>query len=175
MKQNSSFRYARALFDQSISENKIDVVFNNMEFIFEELDLKQDLYKLTNNPTIRKDLKIRVFTKVFSAHIDTLTMKFLTLVINRSRENLLYQITINFIDMFYEYKGVVTATVTSAKPLTESDRLAIINKINPNGKVKITELIDPTLLGGIIINCGGQEYNTSVKKQIINIKKVFEL
>ena len=175
MKQNSSSRYARALFDQSISENKIDLVFNNMEFIFEELNLKQELYKLTNNPTIRKDLKVQVFNKAFSPHVDTLTMKFLNLVISRSRENLLYQTAINFIDMYYQYKGIITATVTSAKALTESDRLAIFNKINPNGKVKVTELIDPSLLGGLIINYGGLEYNTSVKKQIINIKKVFEL
>ena len=175
MKQNSSSRYARALFDQSISEDKIDVVFNNIEFIFNTLELKSDLFKLTNNPTISKDLKIQVFNKVFNSRVDRLTMKFLNLVINRSRESILHQITKNFIDLYHQHKGVVTATVTSAKALTESDRLAIFSKVNPNGKVKIKELIDPSLLGGLIINTGGKEYNTSVKKQIINIKKVFEL
>jgi len=175
MNQNSSSRYASALFNQSIYEDKLDVIFNNIELIFNELKLKQQLYKLINNPTISKDLKERVFSKVFSSRVDLLTISFLNLVIHRSRENLLYQITKNFIDLYYQHKGVITATVTSAKTLTEVDRLAIFNKINPNGKVKVTELIDPSLLGGLIIHTGGKEYNTSVKKQIIKIKQVFEL
>jgi F-type H+-transporting ATPase subunit delta len=175
MKENSSSRYAKALFELSLSESKVDVIFSNIELIFNTLELKKELFTIVHNPTISKDVKSKIFNKAFGPHVDTLTMRFLTLIIQRSRESLLLQMVKNYIDLYYQHKGVVIASVTSAKRLNDSDRLAIKAKINPNGKVKLTEFVEPSILGGLIINTKGKQYNTSVKKQINNIKKVFEL
>tara|TARA_B110000467_G_scaffold150953_1_gene158888 strand:- start:3425 stop:3952 length:528 start_codon:yes stop_codon:yes gene_type:complete len=175
MKENSSSRYAKALFEMSLSEDKLDVVFSNIELIFSTLELKKELFNIVHNPTIGKGVKSKMFNKAFGAHVDTLTMRFLMLIIQRSRESLLLQMAKSYIDLYYQHKGIVVASVTSAKRLNDSDRLAIKDKINPNGKVKLTEIVDSSILGGLIINARGKQYNTSIKKQINNIKKVFEL
>ena len=97
MKEKSSSRYAKALFELSLSESKIDIVFSNIELIFNTLELKTELFTIVHNPTISKDVKSKIFTKAFGSHVDTLTMRFLTLIIHRSRESLLLQMAKNFL------------------------------------------------------------------------------
>ena len=81
--------YARALFDFSVEKNimhQITADFQNLEIF---LDESTELTDYLNNPIVSKDSKAAVLTKTLQSQINTETFKFLMVLVNRDRINLL--------------------------------------------------------------------------------------
>lgn len=72
-------------------------------------------------------------------------------------------------------RGVVIADVTSARPLVDESREAILDYIRGLTGVKSPELrekIDQDLLGGVIIKVAGTELDSSLKTKLQRLKTI---
>ena len=65
-------------------------------------------------------------------------------------------------------KGEVTAEVTSAKALTkaQSDKLAKSLSRQTGKSVKITETVDESLIGGLVVKVGSKMIDTSIASKL---------
>ena len=67
----------------------------------------------------------------------------------------------------------VSVTVTTAVPLDDDLREKVIAKAEKdlNAPVYLVERVDPSIIGGIMLEARGKRYDASVRAQLANIRK----
>ena len=78
-----------------------------------------------------------------------------------------------FLKKVLDYKGIVTAVVESAVPLSEKKLNEIKEKLSNklNKQVDVEALVEPELIGGLKITVEGRVIDNTVKSQLENMKK----
>jgi F-type H+-transporting ATPase subunit delta len=130
---------------------------------------------MLNNPVVQTDKKLKVFKELFSGKMDSLTEQFIVLVAQKGRERYLPDIATDFVVKYRAYKNIELAKVKSAAPLT-SDQQANIQKglseMLPKGtSLELELLVDPSLIGGFIIEFGDKVYDASVADKLDEMRK----
>ena len=83
-------------------------------------------------------------------------------------------------DVAHQYKTLVdqddktvSVTVTTAVPMDDKLRGEVRAKMEKDNKAPIylVERVDPSIIGGIVIEERGNRYDASVKAQLVNIRK----
>lgn len=169
----SASRYAKALLDLAIEQNKLEVVSNDMQSLVAVGNESKDFLVFLSSPVIKVDKKIEVFSALF-ASFDQLTISFVNLIIKNRRENILPAIADSFVKLEKEHKGIVPVQVISSIPLNEETKTTILGKISSlvaGRKVELTEEVDPSLLGGFIVRLDDKQIDASVSNQFNNLKQ----
>lgn len=81
---------------------------------------------------------------------------------NRMREA---DLVVRDIEMALMEKGVVLATVTSARSLTDDMRREIHGLLKAE-HVNLAEVVDPSVLGGVRIDIPGARYDATVRRKL---------
>jgi F-type H+-transporting ATPase subunit delta len=165
-------RYAKALLELAIEQNKVDSVSGDMNFLAEVSTGSRDFELLIASPIIHADKKIAIFEKVFE-QFETMTMSFVRLITKNGRESMLPAIAEAFSAQVKAHKGIVPITVVSAVPLDASTRDKILAKVQSgvHGTLEVTEKIDESLIGGFIVRMGDMQIDASVSSQFNNLKQ----
>jgi len=165
-------RYATALMELAIEQNKIEQVSADMKYLLEVHQDTRDFQLLLDSPIVKGDKKIAIFNELFGQFED-ITTSFVNLIINNSRENFLPSIAEAFDLQVKEYKGIVPISIISAVPLEDSIRRIILEKVEKSvkGQLEVTELIDSSLIGGFIVRMGDKQIDASVASQFNDLKQ----
>ena len=72
-----------------------------------------------------------------------------------------------------ENDATVTVTVTTAVPMDDLLRVKVIHKGEEmfNAPIQLVEQVDPSILGGIILETPGRRYDASIKAQLASVHK----
>ena len=108
--------YARALFDFSVEQNimhQITADFQNLEIF---LDETSELTDYLNNPIVSQDAKREVLTKTLQSQVNIETFKFLMILVNRERINLLKSVIAKYLELVYETASIKMIEVSTAYP-----------------------------------------------------------
>ncbi len=67
-----------------------------------------------------------------------------------------------------ERRGQQTANVTTAHPLNDTQRAQIVARLTEAGHsgVRLSESVDPSILGGLIVRIGSRLYDNSIKSKL---------
>ena len=89
-------------------------------------------------------------------------------LINNRRLAHLPQVAQAFGALLAERRGQQTAVVTSAHPLTDTQRAQIAARLTEAGYsgVRLSEQVDPSILGGLIVRIGSRLYDNSIKSKL---------
>jgi F-type H+-transporting ATPase subunit delta len=168
----SAGRYAKALLELALDQNKIEVIESNMEQILTVAADAHDFQVFLNSPLIKVDKKIEVIKSIFG-NFDALSLSFLELVANNGRESLITEIATAFLGQLKEHRGIVPVTIVSAQALDAKTKEQITAKIKAavQGTLEITETIDETLIGGFIVRMGDHQIDASVSNQLNRLKQ----
>ena len=97
----------------------------------------------------------------------------MALLAKNQRINLLGQVAQEYQKRIDALQGAQKAQVTTAAPLEkalEKEVLGMAQKLTPQ-KVILENKIDPTLLGGFVLQIGDLQYNASVAQQLRTLKQ----
>lgn len=168
----SAGRYAKALLELALDQNKIEVIEGNMEQILTVAADAHDFQVFLNSPLIKVDKKIEVIKSIFG-NFDALSLSFLELVANNGRESLITEIATAFLGQLKDHRGIVPVTIVSAQALDAKTKEQITVKIKAavQGTLEITETIDETLIGGFIVRMGDHQIDASVSNQLNRLKQ----
>ena len=105
-----------------------------------------------------------------------LAKAFVTLLIAKSREGVLPEIAKAFIAQYKELKKIRTVKLTTAAPATDAVKEAIRAKVAasmPGQTVEMESKVDPTLIGGFVLEMGDKIVDASVRRDLNDIKSQF--
>ena len=106
---------------------------------------------------------------------DDLTQRFIQLVVQKERGELLYHITLEFIDQYKVLKNISTIHITSAEKLSEQALQNIKDKLHNkgivDGKIEMIEKVDPSLIGGFVMEFDGYRYDSSISWILSDLRK----
>jgi len=166
--------YARALFDFSVEKNimhQITADFQNLEIF---LDENNELTEYLNNPIRSQATKREILTKILQSQVNTETFKFLMVLINRDRINLLKSIISNYLELVYETASIKMIEVSTAFPFTNLQKNTLIQKLKEltNAReIRLIITVDSDLIGGFLIKTESKVIDFSVKNQLQNLAK----
>ena len=166
--------YARALFDFSVEQNimhQITADFQNLEIFLNETS---ELTAYLNNPVASKEAKREVLTKTLQSQVNTETFKFLMVLVNRERINLLQAVITNYLELVYETASIKMIEVSTAFAFTNSQKDMLIKKLKEltNAReIRLVITVDSTLIGGFLIKTESKVIDFTVKNQLQNLAK----
>ena len=166
--------YARALFDFSVEKNimhQITADFQNLEIF---LDKASELTEFLNNPIISREAKQEILTKTFKSQVNTETFKFLMVLVERDRINLLKAVIANYLELVYEAASIKTIEVSTAFPFTYLQKNTLVKKLKEltNAReIRLVITVDPSLIGGFLLKTNSKVIDFTVKNQLQKLAK----
>ena len=167
-------RYASALADVLVDRNEEAAVREELEAWAEMVEQNPLLLEGLTNPTVPYDQKSKVLNELIAkTKVRPTTANFLRVLLRNQRFGELTQVNRKLSEIMDERAGVVSAEVTSARPISASVKSALeqtLQKIT-NRRVRLNFATDETLLGGIVTRIGSTIYDGSVRSQLERLKR----
>ena len=166
-------RYASALFDLAVSEKKIPAVEKDLERFDALLTGSEDLNRLVTAPVFSADDQFNAIDKILTkAKISGLVGNFVRVVARNRRLFAMKGMLSAFRKLAADHRGEVSADVTVAKALTaaQTKELKTALKSAVGKDVAINAIVDPSLLGGMIVKVGSRQIDTSLKTRLSSLK-----
>ena len=166
--------YARALFDFSVEKNimhQITADFQNLDIFLNETP---ELLKYLNNPIIKPKVKGEILTKILKSQINTETFKFLMVLVERDRINLLTTIIESYLELIYQTASIKMIEVSTASSFTNLQKDTLIQKLKELTNAREIRLIinvDSSLIGGFLIKTESKVIDFTVKNQLQKLAK----
>jgi F-type H+-transporting ATPase subunit delta len=172
----AAIRYAKAVLDLAKDQNTVEIVNNDMMLIANSVAKSKDLSNMLQSPVLRSDVKKTALLEVFKDS-NVITVGLIDTLISNKRINILSQVAKAYNQLYDQYRGSETATVTTAIPLTEDLKSKVLVKAKElTGKdVDVKNIIDETIIGGFILRIGDIQYNASIANQLNKLKREFTL
>lgn len=166
--------YARALFDFSVEKNimhQITADFQNLEIFLNE---SSELTEYLNNPIVRQDAKREILAKVLQSQLNAETFKFLMLLVDRDRINVLQSVITSYLELVYETASIKTIEVITAFAFSNTQKNTLIQKLKEltNAReIKLLISVDPSLIGGFLIKTESKVIDFTIKNQLQQLAK----
>jgi F-type H+-transporting ATPase subunit delta len=165
-------RYAAALFDLAQEQNKISEVEQDLVKFQQLYDESADLVRLVRSPVIASEDQAKALSAVLDkAGAGALSKNFFSLVARNRRLFAAPDMVRAFQALAAKARGEVTASVTSAHPLTDEQAAALKAALKETvGKdVTLSAKVDPSLIGGLVVKLGSRMVDSSLKTKLANL------
>lgn len=171
-----AIRYAKALFDLSLEKENIEQINEDMMLVHDVCKSNKDFTLLLNNPVIRADKKLAVLHAIFEKHLQKMSMLFLDIITKAGREDFIDLIAEQYTKLYKKHKGIITTTLKTVVNIDDSIREQLISLLErqTNAEIELIEELDKDLIGGFVFKYDHLEYDASIRKQILLLKKDFE-
>jgi F-type H+-transporting ATPase subunit delta len=157
-------RYAAALYALADEQHSLDTVVSQMEALGQLIDSSSDFRRLLDSPLIDVKTATRAAQEGFGKEV----RDFVGVISVNRRLRVLRDIVGAFAALVAERRGIITARVVSAHPLSDVQRQQLRARLIEAGygNVNIVERVEPDLLGGLVVRIGARLYDTSLKSRL---------
>jgi F-type H+-transporting ATPase subunit delta len=125
------------------------------------------------SPSVAPDEKKRAIRASFEGRVPPLFLRFLVVVVEKRRERQLAAIASAYHELVDEMMGRVRAEITlseSADPAMQGELVAWLER--RVGKTVIPQfVVDPDILGGVVIRIGEQALDGSVRRSLSELRR----
>ena len=168
-----ALRYATAVFELAQEEKSVDAVERDLDALRRMIGESSDLRDLLRSPIFSRAEHAKAMKAVLDAlGASALTTKFILTLAAKRRLFALPEIVRSFQDMLARQRGEVSAQVTSAQTLSESQlsELRAVLKSRLGRDPRIETRVDPSLLGGLVVKVGSRMIDSSLRTKLQGIR-----
>ena len=161
--------YARALIGAAQSAGIADKIIDQLGSVVDDcLAVSPQLRAAFASPQIDNNEKIKVIDRLFGESCDPLLVKFLKVMAGRGRVAHVDAVRAAAGTIHDEMLGRLVATVQTAVPLDDALRSKIVEQIGSimQKHVRLSESVDPALVGGMVIRVGDRVFDSSVSNRL---------
>lgn len=163
--------YSKSFVELIVEKGQIEAVYPEIETILsviKETDLSAFLGRTGISQEVKAGL-VRHFQAVDSHYL----RNFIEVILQNGRENLLEAILTDSLKRFDKASGRYDVTVTSAVPLTDSQRAKMVELVENKFQLSarhLLEEVDPSIIGGFVLKANNQIIDTSIQNQLQQLK-----
>lgn len=165
-------RYAVALYELALENNKLDIYQEQTRFVLNSLEENEEFFDVLNSKFISIKEIHEIIDKTFvGIEIDIISL--LKIIVENHRVNLLKDVFVSFNSLCNSHKGITEGMLYSAFELdkkTITDIETAIGK-KEGRKISLIFKIDPSLIGGVKVVINNHIYDGSVKNKLSEMKQ----
>ena len=168
--------YAEALF-MLARENGLEKLFSDeLSILAETFKENGELLELLCSPAVLKEERLGVIDSVFEGRLHEYIVSFLKLLCERGRIKDIIFCCDEYDKLYKASMNTVSAKVTSAYPLNDSEKKKLISKLQKiSNKTVVPEyVIDESLLGGVTVDMEGKLLDGSLRTRLKEVKEVID-
>jgi F-type H+-transporting ATPase subunit delta len=177
IKASLAGRYASALFDLASESGSVTAVETDLDTLSAALAESGDLTALTTNPELARDVQGKAMAAVAKKlKLSGLTTNFIGVLAANRRLPKLPAVIAAFKAIAAAQRGEMTATVTSAHPLSADQLATLKTKLTQReGRtVMLTAGVDPDLLGGLVVTIGSTRIDGSIRTRLNSLAQAMK-
>lgn len=165
-------RYAQALFELGEEKNLLDVFAADLQEVVGAIETSDQLREVIGHHQLSKKTKKQVLRDLFAERIHPLSLNFLMLAIDKSREQHISAVYRCFLELRDRAENVQEVEVRSAIALTGEEKQTLTQTLGrlTSKKIRLKESVDPSLIAGISIKVGDRVYDGSVAGRLRSLK-----
>ncbi len=165
--------YAKALAELAEEEGSYSRWAERLELLFrlaQETDLGRALASPEYSTQQRRELAIAVISRVDG--VDLLARNLLLLLITSRRTRMLSQIRAAYLELVERRQGRVSATVTTAVPLTSEQLERFGRELSQRAgrEVRVASRVEGDLLGGAVVRVGDRVFDASLRTRLQQLR-----
>ncbi len=170
-------RYATAVYDLAKESDKIKAVEGDLSALQEAMTNSDDFRDLIHSPIYtRKEQEGAITALAKKMKLSPMMGNVLALMAQKRRLFVLPQLVQTLREIIATEKGEVTADVTSAKALTktQADKLAQSLNASTGKTVTLNQIVDESLIGGLIVKVGSKMIDTSISAKLNSLQNAMK-
>lgn len=166
-------RYAAALYDIAESDNRLDVVAEDLRGLSRMIKESDDLRRLIASPVVDRVEQAKAMRAVLErAGVNELTQRFVGVVAENRRLFALPAVIDAYLRRLADRRGEVVAQVSSAKALSQAqvDKITAQLRATLGSKVVVELTVDPSLIGGLVVRVGSKLIDDSLRTKLARLQ-----
>lgn len=166
-------RYAVALFNLAKEHGQVEAVQSDLNEVKTLFSNNTELISLLTNPKLSTKKKKELLTTIFG-DANQFIQNTLAVLVDKNRIGETVNLADAYTDFANEMSGIAQAKVFSTRPLSDEEQArlsaAFATKIGKES-LKIENVIDPDLLGGVRLQIGNRIYDGSLKGKLTRLER----
>lgn len=173
MFQKIARRYSNALYGDALATKKLEKISSDAAVILDAVNNSRELELFFKSQIIDKTKKEEIVRAIFGNKVDSLSVNFLLLLIERGREEYVKEILEDYQNLENQKNGVVKVEITTAVDLSKDEKESLKEKIDGYTGLKSTAVykLDRNLIGGFVVKISDVILDASIKRQLELLKK----
>ena len=168
-----SVRYARALFQTAQEQGCEVAVYNGLSrFVHNYLLAIAQFNEVLADPIVAHEEKVKLMEMAVGEPLHDTLKQFITFVAEQKREDKMFLIAMKYMEMYREKHNILSTQVTTATELTEEsyEKIKAFIKQTFDADAEMEVHIDPSLIGGFILDIENSRMDASVAGQLNALK-----
>uniref|UniRef100_A0A915C5L5 ATP synthase peripheral stalk subunit OSCP, mitochondrial n=2 Tax=Parascaris univalens TaxID=6257 RepID=A0A915C5L5_PARUN len=164
-------RYASALYSAAYKQKKLDIVHKDFTAVGEVYKTDPKFREFVQDPALKPaSRKAGIETYARKLGVCKEVENFLVLMAENGRLKKLNAIMKTFESIMRAHHGELFAEVTTAEPLSKAHEKSLNEALQkfakPGQKLNVSILVDPAILGGLIVNINDRYVDMSIASRI---------
>ncbi len=165
--------YSNALISTAKDANKCQNVLDDLFFVKELINTNSELSTLLYSPVVSLNDKKDIMTKLLNNRVDKITLDFILLLLDNNRINALDETLNQYLKTYNKINNIITPLIISAVDLDENQKNKIVEKLKEKllKTIKPDYLVNPDIIGGLVIEIEDKTLDFSLKSKFDDMKK----
>ena len=166
-------RYAQSLFQLATEKQVVVEVNADLEELVKVIETTPEFVSLLTTPKFSIERKKQIVSEIFAGS-NPIVVNTLELLIDKKRIDEIGNLAQAYKQLAAEAQGSAEATVFSTRALTDAEKDEIsssFGKLVGKEKLSITNVIDPSILGGVRVQIGNYIFDNTVASKLENLKR----
>jgi F-type H+-transporting ATPase subunit delta len=168
--------YGQAMLALAEEQGEAEALLEELGELVKFLDTHPELEDFLGSPLIEGDERAPAMERIFRGRASDLLVDSLQVINRKGRLHLLRAVAEAYRLAYREMRGLVDVTVRTAVPLSEPQRarLTEVAARFTGRKPSLIERVDPSILGGLVVETSGQKIDTSVATRLRELSAALE-
>ena len=168
----SARRYAQAVFQIAVESDEFDVWLEDLSLLVRALE-SDELSRFLDAPEASAAQKTEVIRTTLSQSVGPLAVNLLALLSSRNLAHLVSDVADRYELLLDAHRGIERAEVVSAVPLDDEQRQRVeeLLKVVVGKDVRMTEAVDPAVIGGLVARVGDRVIDGSTRTKLSAMRR----
>ena len=168
-----SVRYARALFQLAQEQGCEDAVYDGLtRFAHNYLMAIAQFNEVLADPIVAQEEKVKLMEMAVGEPMHDCLKQFIAFVVDQKREDKMFFIAMKYMEMYRRKHNILNTQLTTATELPDTtlDKIKAYVEQTFSAQVEMDVAIDPSLIGGFILDIENSRMDASVAGQLNALK-----
>lgn len=163
--------YGDGLYALAMEEKIAGDVLSQLQTLKAAFREEPDFLRLLGNMSLSREERVGILDRTFRGQVHPYVLNFLKILCERGALGEFAGCEEAYRQRYNQDHQVVEAVVTTAQPMTSVQRAQLLQKLqHMTGKqVSMTEKLDASVMGGVLLEMNGQRYDNTVRHRLAAI------